>query len=289
MDFLCTFRSAASVKELKLQSMDHSALSAFVEDRLKRGEKPATVARRLATLKHLGRTLAEQIPGYPNPARSVKPPKVAATKPKALSRKEIDAIHKRALLRLEEKASFIRQRNHVLFSFLLDTGLRADEVRLLKRSQLDEKLEWIHDVRTKGKRYRSVYITSVMRPILALYLEKRTKELKRFFANLSRKTDRALPLFISSYKADIEKPETFLLGAKTVWRAVHELSVEQHIHPHLLRHSFALDLLDSSNDIRLVSQALGHSDVKITMRYTERRNEEVAVALERSRKNKRSP
>jgi integrase/recombinase XerC len=286
LDFLCQHRSVGSPRELELSTLDYSAVAAFVEDRLKRGEKPATVARRLATIKHMGRTFAEQFHGFINPARAVRPPKVAAAKPKALTRTEIEQIHTKALNRLQEKATFIRHRNHVIFSFLIDTGLRADEVRLLKRSQLDERLEWIYDVRTKGKRYRNVYITSVMRPILALYLEKRSQELKHFFANISRKVDRKLPLFISTFNAELEIPESFLMGTKTLWRAVRELSVEQKVHPHLLRHSFAIDLLESSNDIRLVSQALGHSDIKVTMRYTERRDEEVAVALERSRKKR---
>ena len=78
------------------------------------------------------------------------------------------------------------------------------------------------------------------------------------------------------------------MGAKSVWRAVNELCKEYDLHPHLLRHSYALDLLENSNDIRLVAQALGHSDVRITMRYTERSDEEVARALEKSRRKKKS-
>jgi len=53
-----------------------------------------------------------------------------------------------------------------------------------------------------------------------------------------------------------------------------------------LRHTYATELLEDSKDIRLVAQALGHSDVRITMRYTERGNEEVAAAVERARKGK---
>ena len=119
------------------------------------------------------------------------------------------------------------------------------------------------------------------------YLEARDRELKRFFPKISRTVDGSLPVFISTYGAQASKPESFLMGAKSVWRAIRELSSETHLHPHLLRHSYALDLLENSNDIRLVSQALGHSDVKITMRYTERRDAEVARALEKARKSKR--
>ena len=62
------------------------------------------------------------------------------------------------------------------------------------------------------------------------------------------------------------------MGAKSIWRAIHELSGELHLHPHLLRHSYAIDLLHTSKDIRAVAQALGHSDVRVTMRYAERKN-----------------
>jgi site-specific recombinase XerD len=116
-------------------------------------------------------------------------------------------------------------------------------------------------------------------------MEVRERELKRYFAKLSPAKNKKLPLFISTYGADADKPESFLMGAKTIWRAINELSAEVHLHPHLLRHSYALDLLDSSKDVRLVAQALGHSDVRVTMRYTERSGEEVAAALEKSRQS----
>jgi integrase len=197
---------------------------------------------------------------------------------------EISNVRQRSEERVREKNTFIRKRNHCIFNFMIDTGLRADEVRLLKFSQIDEGLEWITAVRTKGRQFRNVYITSRMRDELREYLELRDQELKKFYGKLTRPQNDALPVFISTYKALPGKPESFCMGAKTLWRAINELSAEIHLHPHLLRHSYALDLLNDSNDVRLVAQALGHSDVRITMRYTERKEQEIAIALERSRK-----
>jgi site-specific recombinase XerD len=74
------------------------------------------------------------------------------------------------------------------------------------------------------------------------------------------------------------------MGAKSIWRVIRNSSVQTKLHPHLLRHTYATELLGDSRDIRLVAQALGHSDVKVTMRYTERGNEEIAQALEQTRK-----
>lgn len=281
LKFLQAYSGYSKAEKLKVHDWSASTTQAFIEEKLRGGESPATVARRLATLKHVGRTLSEKFSGFVNPAREVKTPKIPAQRPQGLSDKEIINVAEKCVERIEERDSFIRRRNRFLLFFLLETGLRAEEVRLLRISQFDEKLDWIKNVRTKGKRYRNVYITSHLRPQLKQYIALRERELARFFPKLSKSIDRTLPLFISTYRASTEKPDSFLMGAKSIWRAVNELSGEMDLHPHLLRHSFALGLLDSSNDIRLVAQALGHGDVRITMKYTERTADQVAAAMEK--------
>lgn len=243
-------------------------------------EAPSTVARRLATIKHMGKILSEQVQGFVNPARGIKPPRTGLAKPKGLNSLEARAITGDALERYSRKESFIRFRNRVIFEVILSTGLRADEVRLLKMSQIDDALEWIQKVRTKGRQYRNVYINSDLRKLLKEYFVLREKEILKVVSAPKSAFKNRLPVFVSTYGAKTGEPDSFLMGAKTLYRAVNEISKATHLHPHLLRHSFALNLLDSSRDIRLVSQALGHSDVRITMRYTERREEEIASALE---------
>lgn len=286
LNFLVSFRNIDSVKKLKVKDWDHSSVQKFIEDTLKAGEAPTTVARRLATLKHMGRMLSEKFAGFVNPARDVKPPKVSPPKPKALSKNEIEEIRLTASQNIKAKDKFSYHRNLTIFNFLLDTGLRADEIRLLKMHQINDELSWIKDVRTKGRKYRNVYITSEMRKELVNYLNLREVQLKKFYPQLSAKVSNLHPLFISTFNAVPGKYESFHLSPKTLYRSIRELTCGTKLHPHLLRHSFAIDLLEESNDIRLVAQALGHSDVKITMRYTERRDEEVAEALEASRKKK---
>lgn len=283
--FLTNIKGYSKSDKLMLSDWDHSNSLRFVEECLQE-ESPATVSRRLATLKHCGRTLADQIPDFKNPTKELKTPKSQVTIPKSLEPHELENIFEKAHSRINNKNSFIRYRNQVILCFLLETGLRADEVRLLRMSQIDKQVNWIKNVRTKGKRYRNVYLNSKIQENLIPYLDRRQQELKKFFKNLNTQTDQKLPLFISTYKADPLEPQTFLMGAKTLWRAINEFSSEISLHPHLLRHTFAMDLLESSKDIRLVSQALGHGDVKITMRYTERSDLEVAKALENKLKKK---
>jgi integrase/recombinase XerC len=288
LSFLQKYRGYGTADKLSIEDWDKSSVERFIESRLAHGEAPATVARRLATLKHMGRTLSEQIENFQNPTKEVRPPKQQALKPHTIPPLEIETVKTHAEVRISEKnGAFTRVRNRMLFLLLLDTGLRADEVRLLTRGQLTDDLEWLQNVRTKSRRYRNVYITSAVRTDLEHYLSRRETELKRFFSKLTLSSDNSLPLFISSYGADAGKPLSFRMGAKSVWRAINELSNETHLHPHILRHSYALELLENSHDIRLVAQALGHSDVKITMRYTEQTDSALVHALESTRRGKR--
>jgi integrase/recombinase XerC len=286
--FLRRYKRVPDVEQLKVADWDYSATQRFIDESLKVGEAPATVSRRLATLKHMGRVLAERLPGFINPAREVRPPKQQPSRPQSISPDEVVAIKQHAHSRSSEKHSFNSVRNEVLLALLLDTGLRADEIRSIRMAQIDQRREWIEQVRTKGRRFRKVYITEQMREPLKRYLVARDHELRRFFPNLSPATDGKLPLFVSTFKANPSNPKSFEMGAKSIWRAVRGYSVDTKLHPHLLRHTFATDLLDVSRDIRLVAQALGHSDVRVTMRYTERGDEEVAQALEKVRRNDRT-
>ena len=266
----------------------------FVDYRLSLGETPATVSRRLATIKHFGRTLAERVHGYINPAREVKGPVLQTSRPHGLTQEEIELLREAALLgETSSTRSFNAIRNRFLLELLLATGLRADEVRLLVMAQVSEDLSWLKNVKTKGRKFRNVYLDTHIREHFRDYIQSREVELQDKFPLLS-KIEKSLagkfPVLISTYRADIGRPLSFGLSPKTVWRIIADfgkkaqaLSTKQmtNLHPHKLRHTFAHGLLDSSKDVRLVAQALGHSDVRTTMRYTERTDEELAKAIEK--------
>lgn len=265
----------------------------FVDSRLSRGEAPTTVARRLATIKHLGRTLAERVHGFVNPAREVKGPVVPVARPQGLTQEETSLLREAARREVEEKErSFNALRNQFLLELLLGTGLRADEVRLLTLGQVSEDYEWLKNVKTKGRRYRNVYVSTELRPLFERYIAAREHEIRKRFSGYAQLTpaERArIPVVVSFHSASLMTPASFGVAPKTIWRIVAGFSAKAqriagtavaNLHPHRLRHTFAHGLLDSSRDVRLVAQALGHSDVRTTMRYTERSDDEIADAIE---------
>src|SRR5262249_41184246 len=146
---------------------------------------------------------------------------------------------------------------------------------------------------TKGKKFRNVYLDTAIRPLFEEYLAMREQMLLERYSDYRELTPQAtqrFPVFISLYRADISNPQSFGLAPETIWRIIASFGAKAQasatspigsLHPHKLRHTFAHGLLDSSKDVRLVAQALGHSDVRTTMRYTERSDEHIASAIER--------
>ncbi len=281
------------VNEVKVSAWTLQSTKDFIDHRLNIGEAPATVSRRLATIKHFGRTLAERVHGFINPAREAKAPVVQPSRPHGLTVDEIALLRQAAAQLAEDgKNSFLVLRNRFLLELLLATGLRADEVRLLIVSQLSEERDWLRNVKTKGKKFRNVYLDSSIRELLDEYLRMRERTLiERYpeYRELSAQAAQRFPVFISLYRADVSEPQSFGLAPKTIWRIIASFGSRAQaisgapigsLHPHKLRHTFAHGLLDSSKDVRLVAQALGHSDVRTTMRYTERTDENLAKAIE---------
>lgn len=177
-------------------------------------------------------------------------------------RKQVTFLNEDELNRLftqPDLNTMIGTRDRAILELLFSSGLRVSELVGLNRDHINLKLREF-SVRGKGQKDRPVFISEESAKSIDNYLKKRD--------------DAASPLFIrySGSKVIDQSGNFQRLTARSVQRLVGRYArlagITKHVHPHVLRHSFATDLLMNGSDLRSVQVMLGHSDISTTQIYT---------------------
>ena len=186
-----------------------------------------------------------------NPCDGVRPPKSPRLLPKALSVDETA----RLLAPFEEDDPVQGARDLAMFELFYSSGLRLAELVSLDCDVLDS-VAHEGEIRVLGKRskLRLVPVGSKAREALAAWSALRN--------SLARPGERAL--FVGQRGGRISPR---LVESRLSRRAV-LLGLPTHVHPHMLRHSFASHVLQSSGDLRAVQEMLGHASIASTQVYT---------------------
>ena len=184
-----------------------------------------------------------------NPCIGLRAPKSPKALPKALSPDLMARL-------LEGEASAPAQwRDKAMFELFYSSGLRLAELVSLDLSDADGVLRQGEvTVTGKGAKTRTVPVGSKARAAVQTWLAKR--------AALARPDEQAL--FVGARGNRIAA--TSVRYALSQWAL--RLGLPQHVHPHMLRHSFATHVLQSSGDLRAVQEMLGHSSISTTQVYT---------------------
>lgn len=180
-----------------------------------------------------------------NPANSIRAPKKRASLPTLL-----DTDQAAKLLNFSPTTK-VQIRDKAIMELFYSSGLRLSELVGIDISDLDLE-DAIVQVTGKGKRSRHVPLGS--QAVLAI------KEWLKQCSNTCSDT----PLFTGRNKQRIS-PRTIQARLKHYGQVQLGLN---NMHPHMLRHSFASHLLESSGDLRSVQELLGHSDISTTQIYT---------------------
>jgi integrase/recombinase XerC len=136
-------------------------------------------------------------------------------------------------------------------------GIRVSELTGLDLKDIDFK-EGILTITGKGNKQRIVPIGEKTRGVLLKYLSYR-KELR-----VSAKADESQALFLTkSGKRLQDRMVRYIISGY-----ISELSIQKHISPHTLRHTFATHLLQNGASIRVIQELLGHSSLSTTQIYT---------------------
>ena len=182
-----------------------------------------------------------------DPCAGVKAPKSARRLPSTLSPDE--AVR---LVSIDDGEA-LAVRDRALFELAYSSGLRVSELAGLDISALDLKTGQAR-VLGKGSKERVVPVGAPAREALARWLERR--------AEIAQRDADAVFLSRSGRRLTSRAIEQRLAA----WAVKQGLS--QHVHPHMLRHSFASHLLQSSGDLRAVQELLGHASIASTQVYT---------------------
>lgn len=236
-----------------------------------RGLGPRSVARLLSAWRTFFAWLAHKGEVRANPVASVRPPRTPKRLPKALSESDAVALVAGACdgggAGPEAKAttaSWVDLRDHALYELLYSSGLRLSELTSLDRAYAKtrayESQSWLDlaqaevTVLGKGGKRRSVPVGAPARAALAAWLDRRD-EVAGADPHALFISERGVRLSNRTVQARLKR-HAALLGLKS------------QVHPHVLRHSFASHLLQSSGDLRAVQELLGHASIASTQVYT---------------------
>lgn len=214
--------------------------------RFRSGIKSSSIQRELSAIRSLYHFLLKQGFVKNNPAAAVKSPKVQKKLPATLDADNLNQL----LTEKNRTPSLIAIRDHAIFELIYSSGLRLSELVNSNIEHIDLNNHTII-VTGKGNKTRLLPIGSKAFAALQNWLQKRPKNSDSDALFVSQQGQR---ISARNVQKRLEK-----LAATTLGR---------HVHPHMLRHSFATHLLESSADLRAVQELLGHADISTTQIYT---------------------
>jgi integrase/recombinase XerC len=237
--------------ETALRDLQAQHIRRFLGQLHARGLSGRSLARVLSSWRGFFRWLALHgaIPG--NPVAGIRPPKSPRALPKALSPDEAHALLERGGDHL------LSVRDRAMFELLYSSGLRLAELAALDITSLGDIAEG--EIRVLGKRSkpRIVPVGSKAREALQTWAAQRGE-----FVRPGRADEPAL--FLSRNGTRLS-PRAIQIRLE---RHAREAGLPTHVHPHMLRHSFASHLLQASGDLRAVQEMLGHASIASTQVYT---------------------
>lgn len=218
-----------------------------------------------------------------NPLAGMRAPKSAKPLPKALN---VDEAVQLAAHRPEQEDPWLQARDAAMVELLYSSGLRVAELTGLDVQASPQARGWIDwqdaqaHVLGKGSKRRSVPVGTQAMAALQAWLVLR---------------DRQLP-------AQAQPPTALFIGirgtrltSQAIWQRLRmrgvQAGISTPVHPHMLRHSFASHVLQSSGDLRAVQEMLGHANIGTTQIYTRLDYQHLAKAYDAAhpRAKRKSP
>ncbi len=252
---LQTFMTEQGIDDF--HAMSHTFARYFVGYLSDQGFQNRSIARKISALRSFYRFLKDEGIVTSNPFSQVVYPKVNKPQPHFLYESDIDR-----LFASFNKDSGTYHRDAAMVEVLYGCGLRVSEVASLALKSVDLSSGWLR-VLGKGNKERVV----PMHPLVV-------QRLKEYLSSERIITDEQI-LFLNARGG--------ALSARGIRLILDKLAKEAgipHLHPHMLRHSYATHLLNHGADLRSVQELLGHEHLSSTQIYTHVSNQTLQTQIQ---------
>ena len=229
--------------------------------------KPATIERRLVTLKSYFAWRADRNSALPSPFADVR---ISVRIPRRLPR-PIDRETLKAILQAETAPTNAQHPDQkitvLIIKLLIVTGLRISELTTLKvRDVSPDASQMI--VRGKGNKERIVFVPNA----------ELQEVFRRYCADRAKHGSPKSPLFLNAVGRRL-RSQTFRKRLRVL---SHRFGIAPHLTPHRFRHSAATLLIEEGTDIRMVQALLGHASLRTTEIYVRVSNNSLRRTLEQA-------
>lgn len=219
----------------------------------RQGLSGPTVQRALSSLRSFYNHCNHQGSNDHNPALGVQAPKSAKKLPKTM---DADSVAQLLAIEADDELSI---RDRAILELFYSSGLRLSELVNLDLEDLDMRGAMV-TVTGKGRKTRILPVGRFAIEALQKWLHIR----QNFLPQADDSTHLDGPVFLSKRGRR--------LAQRSVQSRLQKYSLQQDVgqkvHPHMLRHSFASHMLESSGDLRAVQELLGHANISTTQIYT---------------------
>jgi integrase/recombinase XerC len=252
-------QTVANQADVALVAVQSHHIRRWVAQMHSRGRSGRGIALILSGWRGFYSWLGHQSLVASNPVLDVRAPKSAKPLPKALS---VDAAVQLASFQSDQDKDWLQTRDSAMVELLYGSGLRVAELTGLDVKASAQARGWVDlqdgvaHVLGKGSKRRIVPVGSKALQAVQAWLAQRDAELPPTAVQAALFTGR----------------NGTRLTAQSIWQRLRQRSLSAGlatpVHPHMLRHSFASHVLQSSSDLRGVQELLGHVNISTTQIYT---------------------
>ena len=244
------FATGSCYDELHPESITTNDLRIWIASRSRQGDSPRTVRRKVQALRAFFRYMMKRKGMSSNPAQELVLAKTDRPLPVYVRQSETESILDENI----DSNDFLEVRDKRIVMRIYETGLRCSEVQQLADADINTRKG---ELKVLGKRNKERIIP----------FGRELSEMIETYRHLKSNIEAA-----SATKELLVRPNGEPLYRKLIYNVVHsELSSHatcQRKSPHVLRHSFATDMLNNGADLHSVQQLLGHQSLATTQVYT---------------------